>query len=98
MANTVILSTPLLVETGDFRMEEISLDQARQLAEGATNFVGHSTVKLLGIEPAKDRGVCETYDKAIVIKPAGRLEFGREYSVEEIEEIGYTIFLISKTG
>ena len=92
----VILSTSMLLETGTWKMTEISLAEARKFAVQAENFVGHSTVRILGIEPRADRAFCTGYDQALVLKVNGRLDFGREYSVEEIEEIGYSIFLIER--
>lgn len=97
MAETkVILSTTILLGTGNWKMEEITLAEARAFATEAENFCGHPTVKLLGIMPTTDRKECLGYEEAVVIKPSGRLEFGRDYSVEEIEKIGYTIFKISR--
>lgn len=92
----VILSTSLLLEVGVWEMREVTLAEALVFAQGAENFCGHSTVKILGIEPSKDRKVCEGYDQALVLKPIGRLEFGREYSLEEIRNIGVTYLLISR--
>ena len=94
--NKVILSTPLLLETGVFEMQEVSLEFAKDFAKVAKNFVGHSTIRILGIEPSTSREVCNCYEQALVLKVNGRLDFGKEYSVEEIEEIGYKIFLIRK--
>ena len=92
----VILSSSLLLEVGDFRMEEIGIDEATEFAATAQNFCGHQTVKVLGIEPVKTREECTGYNEAIALKPVGRLEFGREYTVDEILEIGIKIFKISK--
>lgn len=93
-----ILSTPLLLEVGEFSMSEISLEQAMNLVNTneVDNFCGHQTVKLLGLEPDTSRRACSGYSIALTFKVNGRLEFGREYTVEEIEAIGYSIFLIRK--
>ena len=92
----VILSTPLLLEVGTFTMEEVSLDEAKAFASIAKNYCGHQTVKILGIEPSTSREVCNTYTQALCLKPIGRLEFGKEYTVEEIQAIGIKYFLITK--
>ena len=92
----VILSAPMLLEDGIFKRETISLEEAAEFAKDATNFVGHSTVKVLGIEPAETRDVCDSFDQALSLKVNGRLEFGREYSAEEILKIGVTAVLISR--
>jgi len=96
---TVILSTPMLLESGNFKSKEISLDEANYWVRqnNPTNFVGHSTVKVLGIQPSTARDVCQSYDEALSLKVKGRLEFGKEYTVEEILELGVTCTLISKT-
>ncbi len=94
--NKVILSTTMLLGVGRYEMTEVNLDFAKSFAKEAHNYVGHSTVKILGIEPMSTREQCNAYDEALVIKVRGRLEFGREYSVEEIEAIGYDIYHIQK--
>jgi len=39
---------------------------------------------------------CESFDQALIIKPNSRLIYNKEYSKEEIIEIGFKIFIISK--
>ena len=95
----VILSTTMLIDEGNYVMEELHLGVAREWVRRnhPVNFSAHQTVKLLDIEPATSREQCKTYDQALVLKPASRLEFGKEYSLEEIEQIGVTAYLISRT-
>ena len=92
----VILSTTIILEVGKYEMLEIGLEGAKEFAKSAENFVGHTTVKILGIEPAKDRKNCDSYDEALILKPLKRLEFGKEYTLKELEQIGFTYFLISR--
>ena len=95
----VILSSPLLVEDGIFRRQTISLEKAKRLVRQAwtiKNFCGHQTVKILGLEPAQERGACQTFNRALVLQPKQRLEFGRDYSVQEILDIGIIPVLIEK--
>ena len=94
----VILSTPMLLEPGTFRMDVLSLEEARHWVEenNPTNFCGHQTVKVLGLEPAQSREVCQGYDQALCLKPNGRLEFGKEYTVDEVLAIGVTPLLIQR--
>lgn len=96
--SNVILSSPMMLECGDFTMEQITLNDARTwvLVNKPTNYVGHATVRVLGLEPATSREVCTGYERALVLKVNGRLDFGREYTSEEIEEIGVTCYLITK--
>lgn len=94
----VILSTALLLEEGTFQLTNLSLEEAKDWVNenNPTNFVAHSTIKILGLEPASTREVCQNYDEALILKTLGRLEFGKEYSVEEILKIGIQPQLITK--
>jgi hypothetical protein len=96
MKKRVILSTPLLLEEGLFSCRKVSLQEAQEFAVGATNYVAHSTVKVLGIEPAETREVCSTYDAALCIKVHGRISAGVEYSVQEILDLGVDFYIIEK--
>lgn len=94
----VILSSPILVEDGKFTRKTISQKKAQKWVDrnGPVNFSSHQTVKILGVEPASTRENTPGYDEALIISPLGRLEFGREYTKEEIEEIGVEFVLIKK--
>ena len=95
----VILSTPMILEEGDFNCQFISIQRAKEWVKEANdvvNFVTHSTVRVLDIEPATSRDVCEGYEQALVLKVLGRVEFGREYTAEEILNIGVQPMLITK--
>ena len=98
--NYVVLSSPMLLEVGNFSMEELSVEEATAwvVKNAPTNFVGHSTSLIVGLEPAASREICEGYDAALALKPIGRLEFGKEYSKPELEEIGVSCFLITKAS
>lgn len=93
-----VLSTTLLLESGIFEYNEITKEQAQTWVDthSPENFSGHETVKVLGLEPDKTRKVCEGYDKALCLSAKSRLEFGKEYTIEEIEEIGVIYALITK--
>ena len=90
----IILSTTILLEEGIFKVEKIDLKEAKDFALMAENFVTDSTVRLLGIEPTTERKVYTTFDNALVIKAKGRIDFGKEYTKEGIEGIGYELYLI----
>lgn len=94
----VILSTKLILEEGIFEAKEISQEEAQAWVNEnhPENFCGHATVKLLGLEPETSRKQCTGYDQALCLAAKSRLEFGKEYSLEEIQEIGVEITLISK--
>jgi len=93
-----ILSSPLLLEDGVFERATLTHQEAMEMVKNSTVevFTNHQTVKILGLEPAKDRGSCMGYETALVLQPAKRLEFSREYTVEEVEEIGVNYILIIK--
>ena len=97
--NYVVLSSPMLLEVGNFNMVELSIEQATQWVEefSPKNYVGHSTSLIVGLAPATTREVCSVYDQALALKPQGRLEFGREYTKQELLEVGISCFLITKT-
>ena len=97
--NYVVLSTPMLLEVGEFKMIELTVEEATQwvVKNTPTNYVGHSTSLIVGLEPAVTREVCEAYDVALALKPVGRLTFGVEYTKEELEAIGVSCFLITKS-
>jgi len=92
----VILSSTLLLEEGTFSMRKVDLAEAADFARDAELFCSHETVRILGINPDTARKVCGGYDEALVIKPHNRLEYRREYTLAEIEEIGYDLFIIKK--
>lgn len=95
----VILSTPMMIEVGTYEMVEISLEEAQAIvAQGVVNYSGHQTVKMLGIQPAAGREECKGYDQALVVSPLRRLEFGREYSLDEIAQVGVRCLLIRRKG
>lgn len=94
----VILSTPLLLETGSFDMMRMTIDQAREWVRlnNPRVYTNHQTIKVLGLEPSTSREPCLGYDRALCLKPMDRLEFGKEYTVEEILQIGVQPLLIIK--
>ena len=96
--NNVILSTTLLLEAGTFQNKTISMAEAIEWVNthNPINFCGHETVKVLGLEPTKTRDVCGGYNQALCLKPNGRMEFGREYSVQEILDVGVSFNLITR--
>lgn len=90
MYDFVVLSTPMMLLDGEYNMITITLEDAQHLVkeQPPVNFSGHQTVKLLGLDPSEKRATCDSYKTALVLSPKERLEFGKEYTLEEIEEIG----------
>lgn len=92
----VILSTKLLIGEGSFTAKRITKDEAvAWLDSTVVNYCGHESVKIIGLEPSKSREMCSGYDEALAINAKARLE-RREYTQEEIEEIGVEFTLITK--
>ncbi len=94
-----ILSTNILIEDGMWSRLTITLTDALAWVKENSfdNYCGHETVRLLGIEPSKrSRKQCEGYDQALCLTANERLEFGREYTLEEIQGIGVTFTLITR--
>lgn len=92
----VILSA-IIPQEGTAHICQVDLSEMKEYVQSGNfvNFVGHETVKLLGVEPAKDRRELNGYyDEAVIVKPNGRLEFGREYSISELQEIGVTCWFV----
>lgn len=98
MKNNVILSTKLVLEDGIFEAITLSQQQAQEWVERSCpeNYCGHETVRLLGFEPEKNRRQCDGYDEALCLSSKSRLEFGREYTIKEIREIGVQYVLIRR--
>lgn len=98
MTNKVVLSTTLLVEEGVFEMKALTIEEAAAWVRvnAPANFCGHQTVKVVGLQPSESRAQCSGFDQALCLKPLGRLEFGKEYSLPEILEIGVQPLLITK--
>lgn len=99
MSKLAVLSSPILIGSDLIaRQRVISLSKAKAMIASPYMDVGvftnHATIRLLGLEPDKTRKECSYYDVALVVVPNQRLEFGREYSVEEVEKIGYSIKMI----
>lgn len=100
-----ILNTSILTTTGAYTLEDITLDQAKELV--STNeldsAVGHQSTAeimttLLGVEIPMNRQMFaqQPGQQALVFKLNGRPEEGKILSVEEIERIGYKFQLLSR--
>jgi len=99
MRKVYVMSAFVPVE-GFYQISKIPLDKAKRIISSSEEVIvasQHETVKLLGLFPAKERITVKEDDLKgalqIWIKPKERLQFGKEYSLEELEEIGYDIWL-----
>lgn len=93
-----ILSSSIVFEAGVFEVERWTLHEAREWVKknNPTCFSTHDTVRVLGVEPAKSRLACNSYVEALCVKPNERLDFAKQYTISEIEEIGVKCFYIRK--
>ena len=100
IVKNAILSSTIVLQPGTFVVERITLSEARDWVKEnePVCFSTHDTVKILGVEPAKNRLACTGYETALCIKPNHRLDFAKQYTKDEVEEIGVRCFLIKKIG
>lgn len=101
-----LLNTSIITANGDFTLEDITLEQAKQLVyENINNLdsaIGHiSTAEIMStlldanIEMNRQQFKQEPGQKCIVFKLNGRPEEGKIYTVEEINAIGYKFQLLT---
>ena len=94
----IVIVSAFIPAEGIYEIKKVNKDEAiKNINENELVgiYTNHQTIKILGLEPCNGRPVFNPTGKEIQlwIKPKGRLEFGREYSIEEIEEIGYDIWI-----
>lgn len=96
--NTSIMPTPGLC----YQLENISLEEAKEMCSTfvAVSAIGHKATAdilsaLLGrdVEVNRIEASVQAGDRAIILKMAGRPPEGKILSVQEMEEIGYTLLL-----
>lgn len=101
-----ILNTSILTAYGDFRYEQIDVEQAKNLiAYGFESAVGHASTadiltQLLDTPVPMNRTQFsqELGDIALVFKLNGRAEEGKILTVSEIEAIGYEFGILERTA
>ena len=100
-----ILNTSILTTTGTFRLDDITLGEAKNLVHNneILSAVGHkSTADILTTLLKKEipanriEYVQNTNEKALVFKLNGRPEEGKILTADEIQEIGYKFQLLTK--
>ena len=92
-----ILNSAILTSTGEFKLSDISLSDAKELIkEGFTSAIGHEStaeiittlleteVKMNRIQFAQEVG-----QVALIFKLLSRHEEGKILNIQEIEKIGY---------
>ena len=92
-----ILNSAILTSTGEFKLSDISLSDAKELIkEGFTSAIGHESTAeiittLLETEVKMNRMqfAQEVGQVALIFKLLSRPEEGKILTIEEIEKIGY---------
>ena len=104
-----VLNTAIMTTDGTYQLETITLEQAKQLATeaaagpGLDSAIGHqATAELLsavlGVPVPYNRQLFaqEVGQKALVFKLNGRPPEGTELSLSRIQEIGYTLKVMTR--
>lgn len=99
-----VLNSSIVTANGLFSRRTISVQRAKELVEGGfISYVGHPATceiltSLLGVEVPMNRGQFsqEVGQKALVFKLNGRPAPGVELSKEELEEIGFSFFELTR--
>ena len=98
-----LLNTSILTNFGEYSYQPLSLENAKLLIEsqGFDSYIGHeSTAEILstlfGVEVPVNRSEYSQQNdmRAIVFKLNRRLDSVRELTVEDIEEMGYTLGIL----
>lgn len=95
---SVVLSSSLIIEDGAFESLKITQEEAQAWVNHFQPkvYCQHETIKILGLRKPLHREECKHYDYALILKAKAWLEFGKEYSLAEIKEIGVEFRLIAK--
>lgn len=100
-----ILNTSILTTTGTFKLNDITLDEAKNLVHknDILSAVGHkSTADILTTLLEKEipanriEYAQNVNEKALVFKLNGRAEEGKILTADEIQEMGYKFQLLTK--
>lgn len=100
-----ILNTSILTAAGSYTLRDITVEEARELAEDndLDSAVGHASTAqvmttLLGVEIPTNRQlfIQQPGQQALVFKLNGRPEEGKILTAAEIEEIGYKFQLLTR--
>ena len=101
-----ILNTPILTVEGNYKLSNITLEQAQKLVNenDFDSYIGHQATSeilsiLLGTEVPMNRQqfTQEIGQKSIIFKLNSRLQEGQVLTtIQEIESIGYTFQLLER--
>lgn len=103
-----LLNVTIAVFDGDeaeFKIKRINVEQARYLtADGFVSYIGHDSTatvlsEILGqeVKPNRVEFKFSPNGRAICLKLNGRLPEGRILALNELNEFGYTLYLMERT-
>jgi len=102
-----ILNTSIITADGNYTLTTISTEEAQFIARNnqILSAVGHEATAqvlttILGVDVPVNRIMYaqEVGQKAIVLKINGRIPEGKILSLQDIEQIGYTLKLMVRNG
>lgn len=107
MKKLALLNTSILTTAGEYRLTDITLDEARAIVnnnrDNLDSAIGHASTAeimttLLGVEIPMNRQMFlqDVGQRALVFKLNGRPEEGKILSVEDIERIGYKFQVLDR--
>lgn len=107
MKRLALLNTSILTTAGEYRLTDITLDEARIMVknncDNLDSAIGHESTSeimttLLGVEIPMNRQMFlqDVGQRALVFKLNGRPEEGKILSVEDIEQIGYKFQILDR--
>ena len=100
------MNTSIVTADGDYTLQSITLDEARAMVVGGDyqSFIGHDSTaeimtELLGVPVAANRlgWFPEEGDRALCFKLNSRPKEGAILTREELEEIGFSFKLLTRT-
>lgn len=104
-----LMNVTIMTHDGEYTMHTVSLfeaiDRVNLHIDGIDSAIGHPETaailsKLLDIEVSVNRQnfIQQIGQHALAIKLNGRLEAGKEMTLEEIQKMGYTFKFITRTA
>lgn len=102
-----LLNTAIMTEFGEYSYRPIDVENAKRLIEsrGFESYIGHpSTAEIMSSILGVRVSICRSEYKqqggmtALVFKLNTRLDTPRELTLDEIEEIGYTLGTLTRVA
>ena len=100
-----LMNTTIIPNEGTYKLEKVDAKDASEMArlQGYESYIGHdaaaeamSAVLGLKVKPNRAMAHFEPGNVAICLKLKGRLPEGKILSREEMEEVGYDLYLLTR--